>query len=133
MVLWTSLLALAVSLVDDPGVWSLGAIAISTISLPGLFLYHTEEFWHRLASAAKDAGSSSRAVASRNTTAPKTGKVADSVPVVAAPVNTQAVKLGFRSGLPKIVPGRRSSAAEKLRSRSKRGKQVIEVEKTDDA
>ncbi|KAE9154402.1 hypothetical protein PF006_g1556 [Phytophthora fragariae] len=131
MALWTSLIALAVSVIDDPGasimfeVWSLGAIAISTISLPGLFLYHTEHFWLRLVSTAKEVGSSSLAGVTKDAKGPKSGKVADSTPVVAVPANTPTAKVaavGFRAGLPKIVPGRRSSAAEKLRSRSKRGK-----------
>ncbi|EGZ23933.1 hypothetical protein PHYSODRAFT_296178 [Phytophthora sojae] len=131
MALWTSLVALAVSVNDDPGasimyeVWSLGAIAISAISLPGLILYHTEDFWHRLASAAKEAGSSLLARATKDAKGPTSGKVADSTPLVAAPAKTPTTKvaaIGFRAGLPKIAPGRRSSAAEKLRSRSKRGK-----------
>ncbi|KAJ8552244.1 hypothetical protein ON010_g10302 [Phytophthora cinnamomi] len=129
MALWTSSLALVVAIIDDPGAailyeaWSLGAIAISAISLPGLFIYHTEDFWHRLASAAKKAGSSSLAATAKDAKGAKSGKVADSTPAVAIPPKTQAGKvtaIGYRGGLPKIAPRRRSSAAEKLRSRSKR-------------
>ncbi|KAG7381756.1 hypothetical protein PHYPSEUDO_005698 [Phytophthora pseudosyringae] len=118
---WTSLLALVTSLMDDPGVtivyeaWSLGAIALSAASLPGLFLYHTEDFWRQRGSSAKAAGSSSLAAVTKD------GKGAS---VVAAPAKAQSGKVaavGFRAGLPKVKPGRRSSAAEKLRSRSKRG------------
>ncbi|KUF85087.1 hypothetical protein AM587_10005296 [Phytophthora nicotianae] len=118
MAFWTSTLALVTSIIDDPGssilyeAWSLGAIAISGISLPGLFLYHTEDFWLQLASAAKEFGS--LAAASND---PKRAKVAG----IAATTGKVAA-MGFRAGVPKFLPSRRSSAAEKLRSRSKRGK-----------
>ncbi|POM66107.1 Hypothetical protein PHPALM_18084 [Phytophthora palmivora] len=77
MAFWTSLLATVASLVDDPGAtiiyetWSLGAIAISAISLPGLFLYHSEDFLYKLVSSAKDAGLSSIAEATKQA---KTGR-----------------------------------------------------------
>ncbi|KAG2837889.1 hypothetical protein PC113_g5682 [Phytophthora cactorum] len=123
MAFWTSVLALVTSVIDDPGAtvvyeaWSLGAIAISAISLPGLVIYHTEDFWLQLASAAKEAGSSSFAAATKDA---KSAKVAD---IAATPAQTGKIAaIGFHAGLPKSISSRRSSAAEKLRSRSKRGK-----------
>ncbi|KAL4175922.1 hypothetical protein KRP22_000880 [Phytophthora ramorum] len=123
MGLWSGLLALLATLIDDPGatmvyeVWSLGAIAISTFSLPGLLLYHTEDFWHRFATTGK--------TGSTSLTTSKGGeqtKRPDNALVVSAPAKPQTAKgAATRIGLPKIMPGRRSSAAEKLRSRSKRG------------
>ncbi|KAG3249685.1 hypothetical protein PI124_g5682 [Phytophthora idaei] len=123
MAFWTSALALVTSVIDDPGAtvvyeaWSLGAIAISAISLPGLVIYHTEDFWLQLASAAKEAGSSSFAAATKDA---KSAKVAN---IAATPAQTGKIAaIGFHAGLPKSMSSRRSSAAEKLRSRSKRGK-----------
>ncbi|KAF4041960.1 hypothetical protein GN244_ATG05786 [Phytophthora infestans] len=130
MAFWTSMLALVTSIIDDPSAtivyeaWTLGAIAISAICIPGLFLYHTEEFWlQQLASVAKQVGVSPLARTPKDS---KSAKVAD-----VALRTEQAAAIGFRAGLPKLIPNRRSSAAEKLRSRSKRGKLTTTVEATE--
>ncbi|KAF1774875.1 hypothetical protein GQ600_17919 [Phytophthora cactorum] len=140
MAFWTSVLALVTSVIDDPGAtvvyevgrlnhnqkcsnsrvfaqaWSLGAIAISAISLPGLVIYHTEDFWLQLASAAKEGGRPATKDA-------KSAKVAD---IAATPAQTGKIAaIGFHAGLPKSISSRRSSAAEKLRSRSKLARHAL--------
>ncbi|RLN88003.1 hypothetical protein BBJ28_00003874 [Nothophytophthora sp. Chile5] len=126
---WSSVVALVATIVDDPGVttvyeqaWYLGAIAISTISLSSLLLYHTEEFWFRLMTTVKSESSkaSSALGPTSSTAAMKDGKVTGDAPSDKMQTGKVAA-IGFRAGLPSLQPSRRSSTAEKQRSRAKHG------------
>lgn len=57
---WTGAVGIVVSLLDDPSnqstyeIWSLGLIALTSIALSGLVVFHIQDFWAHFGSRSKN-------------------------------------------------------------------------------